>query len=85
LGRRRKRLRLNLIKRKNETPKRDKTRSRFAGGEMKTKKEMNLCQRCKREIDWEEKEMIKQMPKESLIQLVFAYQEAIKNDKPIMK
>ena len=52
---------------------------------MKTKKEMNLCQRCKREIDWEEKEMIKQMPKESLIQLVFAYQEAIKNDKPIMK
>lgn len=34
-----------------------------------------ICSRCKRELDWEEKEAIKNMSKEELLKMVFGFME----------
>lgn len=43
---------------------------------MKTKTQ--LCQRCKRELEWEEKARINNLSREILVKSVFALREEIK-------
>jgi hypothetical protein len=41
------------------------------------------CNRCKREIDWEEQEMLKRLPRESLLMIINSLREDVNQLKKL--
>ena len=47
----------------------------YVGVRKTMKKKTYFCSRCKKELDWETKEIIKKMSKEELIRMVFGFMD----------